>query len=369
MKRVKKQNLYVCIMNEKTINIQENKIYNGWSLSNTTTLIDWIIYSNLYVLLLETYANHVRNVLKVNTLWSLLISSVTSTISITQLTVSDVENPLLSFVIKSAIVLTSVLTSMITGYIKIEKMQEKMEFLDKTRDRWMRFMLELTSELQQGISLRQNAVELIKSKRIEFNKLCTKRIDIPPHIKTKVSKYLTKHKHHNLDINCINILSKCCINCYNRKNKKKQLIDETQRRLGIYYIIINIVSKQLLRMGEIFKTDIKTIIFDESSHLINYEIVKHDVYMVNENADINETIKRYSPMIRSRATSINSIINNVIPPLPPSSNESSSNESSSNESSSNESSSNESISRNQSTNNIKILSKPRHDNVTLKIDA
>ncbi len=354
MKRIKDYKLcsIMSIRVDMSNSINNEILHNEWTMTNTTTLIDWIIYSNLYILLIETYASHVRHVLKINTLWSLLISSITSTISITQFTITDTSNPMLSFFIKGAIVITSVLTSMITGYIKIEKMQEKMEFLNKTRDQWMKFMFDLTSELQQGENLRQNAVNVIRDKRNEFNKLCTKRINIPSHIKIKVSKYLTKNKHYDLDIKYINVISKCCITCYNRQHHKKLLIDETHRRLDIYYIVNDIIKKQLLRMGEIFKNDIKTIKFNERSHLIHYEIVKNDVYMMNENTDSDDVIKRYSPM----SVSSENIIIDEFPPLPPSSKSSAS-----------------SIDHNikdllpPTITDIKILSE-RHDNINLQID-
>jgi hypothetical protein len=217
----------------------------------------------------------------------------------------------------------------------------------------MKFMFDLTSELQQGENLRKNAVEIIADKRQEFNKLCTKRINIPSHVKISVSKYLTKSKHYDMDIKYINIISKCCITRYNRQHHKKKLIDETHRRLGIYYIVNNIIKKQLLRMGEIFKNDIKTIKFDESSHLIQYEIVKKNVYMINDNTDTDDAIKRYSP----RSVQSENIIIPEFPPLPPSSK-----------------SSETSIEPNVQEllqlppTDIKILSKPR-DNINLQIDS
>lgn len=99
---------------------QERRVKN-WNVVNTTTIIDWISSSNLNILLLDTYLLYLRSILRFNTLWSLVISSVTSTVSVTQFTISDISDPMLSFVIKVVIFVTSVMTSLITGYIKVEK--------------------------------------------------------------------------------------------------------------------------------------------------------------------------------------------------------------------------------------------------------
>ena len=104
------------IKNQKMIRKEK-----AWDITNTTTIVDWTNASNLYILLLDTYSLYLKRILRVNTLWSLLISSITSTISVTQFTINDTENPMLSLIIKSGIFLTSVITSLITGYIKVEK--------------------------------------------------------------------------------------------------------------------------------------------------------------------------------------------------------------------------------------------------------
>ena len=99
---------------------QDRRVRN-WNVVNTTTIIDWISSSNLNILLLDTYLLYLRSILRFNTLWSLVISSVTSTVSVTQFTISDISDPMLSFAIKIVIFITSVMTSLITGYIKVEK--------------------------------------------------------------------------------------------------------------------------------------------------------------------------------------------------------------------------------------------------------
>lgn len=61
----------------------QERIQKNWNVVNTTTIVDWISSSNLNILLLDNYLVELRTILQLNTLWSLLISSVTSTISVT----------------------------------------------------------------------------------------------------------------------------------------------------------------------------------------------------------------------------------------------------------------------------------------------
>lgn len=67
---------------EPFIDIRQRKEKN-WNVVNTSTIVDWISSSNLNILLLDNYLFELRTILQINTLWSLLISSITSTISVT----------------------------------------------------------------------------------------------------------------------------------------------------------------------------------------------------------------------------------------------------------------------------------------------
>ena len=58
---------------------------------------------------------------------------------------------------------------MITGYIKVEKIQEKIELLEEHKNKWLQFMFSLVSELQLGVEFRKNAWDIINTKKEEFN--------------------------------------------------------------------------------------------------------------------------------------------------------------------------------------------------------
>ena len=287
----------VYIDNQKSIRKQK-----AWDITNTTTIVDWTNASNLYILLLDTYSSYLKNILRVNTLWSLVISSMTSTIAVTQFTINDVEKPTLALIIKSAIFLTSVITSIITGYIKVEKIQEKIKYVDLTRQKWLHFMLQLSSELQVGAKLRKNAEDIIQTMRSEFNKLSSKRIEVPNNVQQYVSRYLTKRvrryrkkeipKNPDKKCHCSNFLCCCC------RSKEKRIIDKqhiefTQQNLSIYKMVTKLLEEELLLLAKIYNDTISRIEFDHLSDLFQYHIHTKDIDIIT---NTNEHVRICSPV-------------------------------------------------------------------------
>ena len=283
------------IVNEKKYRKQKQ-----WDIANTTTIIDWINTSNLYILLMDTYLSNLKRMLRVNTLWSLMISSITSTVSITQFTVSEVEYPSLTLMIKAVIFITSLLTSIITGYIKVEKIQEKIELIDTHRQKWMKFMTCLTNELQVSSKLRNNAEELISNNRAMFNELSFKRIEIPKNVEDQVSQFLTKRMKTLIDQKTERF-RKCTISCCLEKtfclsnNKHFRLFVElTKQQLSIYKMTHKLMKNELLLLGKTYNDIIRDITFKTDSDLFNYKITTKSVTIV-ENQKQNG-IQNYSPI-------------------------------------------------------------------------
>ena len=225
------------------INERNQRKEKMWTIANTTTIIDWINTANLYILLLDTYLKHLKRILRVNTLWSLLISSITSTISITQFTVHEQNYPELSFIIKLVIFITSIFTSVITGYIKVEKIQEKIELVTSHREKWMKFMTFFTNELQVSCKLRSNAEELIRTNRQRFNELSFKRIDMPKVIQEYVSSFITSRAKNNI-LKQYSSRIKCCTRRKERSERLREFIELTQQQLSTYIMTRKLLSNE-----------------------------------------------------------------------------------------------------------------------------
>ncbi|ADO67112.1 hypothetical protein crov079 [Cafeteria roenbergensis virus] len=270
-------------INQKDLINMNNKIIRDqllWNVSNTENIVRWISTCNLNILLLKTYLNNLKYILRVNTLWSLLISSVTSTISVTQFTISDITNPTLSLAIKIVIFVTSVFTSLITGYIKVEKIQETIEIVEDHKNQWSNLMFYLLSELQVSIDLRNRADHIIKKKREDFNNINSKNIIVPPNIREAVSKilvekrYLEYTKEKNL---CCNFSQCCRINQFHNFN-----VANTKRKLSLFVNINKILEKEILSLLIYYPDEIKRIIFDNESDMFKFAIHTTDFNVSRE---------------------------------------------------------------------------------------
>lgn len=262
--------------------LRENKL---WNVSNTENIVRWISTCNLKILLLNTYLKSLKQILRINTLWSLLISSITSTISVTQFTISDVTEPVLSLSIKIVIFITSVFTSLITGYIKVEKIQETIEIIEEHKNQWSNLMYSLLAEIQVPISLRKQADIILKEKREDFNNVNSKNINIPPNIREKVSKILVEKKYLEKTVNNPSwyILSNCCrINYIHSIN-----VANTKRKLSHFISINKILEKEILSLLIYYPNEITHIIFDNENDMFKFKIQTED-FKVNKDKIENE---------------------------------------------------------------------------------
>jgi len=245
-----------------------------WDVGNTVTIVDWISTSNLNILILDAYLLHLRKILNVNTLWSLVISSITSTISVTQFTINDATQPVLSFWIKVIIFISSIFTSLITGYIKVQKIQETIETLEEHKSKWMTFMYFLLSEIQVGINFRKSATDLINSKKEEFNNINSKQFMIPKTVRLKVSKFLTASaidSMKEIKTSCYQKFcewSLCCV----KDNFEIKTIKLTKKKLSLYYSINRELKKELLELLLYFPDIVEEINFNEDTDMFQYEI-------------------------------------------------------------------------------------------------
>ena len=256
----------------------------AWNVDNTENIVRWISSCNLNVILLNTYLNNLKTILRVNTLWSLLISSVTSTVSVTQFTISDISEPTLSLVIKIIIFVTSIFTSLITGYIKVEKIQETIETIEEHKNNWSTLMYSLLSELQVPIQLRNHAELIIKEKREEYNAVNSKFIIIPSYVREQVSKMLVEKRYleeTEKSPTCYQSwceISYCCkINRLHNNN-----IANTKRKLSLFFNINKILEKEILSLLIYYPNEIKQIIFDNESDILKFKILKEEFNVKKE---------------------------------------------------------------------------------------
>ena len=139
-------------------------------------------------------------------------------------------------------------------------------------------MYSLLSELQMPIYLRKDAIEIIKSKREEYNNINAKHINIPPKIREQVSKVLVKHKYiSEMQDNPTCYQSTCEISyCCKINRLHKTNIAKTKRKLSVFFNINKILRKEILSLLLCYPDEIKEIIFDYESDIFKFKIHKKD---------------------------------------------------------------------------------------------
>jgi len=161
-----------------------------WNINNLKTIVNWLNLASLYIVLLNHTIEHYNNTISMVTIWSLIISTLSSTVSLSQFSISDQEYPTTSLLLKIGFTVTSIITTLLTGYIKIARTKENLDEAIEYQGKWMIFATELSSQLQLPINIRNNATKIIINSKDQFKHLFHTRFFIPDIVKHKVSKIL-----------------------------------------------------------------------------------------------------------------------------------------------------------------------------------
>ena len=85
-----------------------------WNLGNSFTLLNWLNIASLYLLILDVQIIYYRNILNQITVVGLIFSTITSTVSLSQFSITDVTYPTLSLILKMGFSATSIFTTIAT---------------------------------------------------------------------------------------------------------------------------------------------------------------------------------------------------------------------------------------------------------------
>ena len=163
---------------------------DDWNINNLKTIVNWLNLSSLYIVLLNHTIEHYNHTISMVTIWSLIISTLSSTVSLSQFSVSDQAYPTTSLLLKIGFTVTSIITTLLTGYIKIARTKENLDEAIDYQNKWMIFATELSSQLQLPINIRNNATKIIINSKDQFKHLFHTRFFIPDKVKYSVSKLL-----------------------------------------------------------------------------------------------------------------------------------------------------------------------------------
>ena len=174
------------------LNELERNLGTDWNVSNILTLVEWLNIASLYILLLDKQISYYRKILNQITIYGLVVSTITSTVSLSQLSMSELEYPNLTMALKVAFSVTSIFTTITTGALKVMKIQENLETSLEYYKKWNNFAAEISGQLQIPIEIRKNALSIIIRLKSNFKELFTTRLPLTESVVSNASKLMNK---------------------------------------------------------------------------------------------------------------------------------------------------------------------------------
>lgn len=161
---------------------------SNWTLSNMSTLFDWITIAAHNIQILGHASKYYQSVIQTNLVVGLVLSTAAGTISTARFTTTFDTN--INMIFNGVFTFMTFATACVTGYIKIYQIQEKLEECIQLRQDWVTFGSAIASELQLPIELRHDALYVITKNKIKYLDLLKARPDVPDWCVSKAKKEL-----------------------------------------------------------------------------------------------------------------------------------------------------------------------------------
>ena len=156
----------------------------NWTLTNVTTLNEWILYAAFNIRCLELTISRNRSILRNQMILGLICSTLSGTLSVSQLNGNETSGTIINYIFCAL----SFMIALSTGAMKIYKIQEHLEEAITLKLDWTTFATSIASELQLPIELRRDALFMIKKYKDTYLDLVQSEVEIPDFIKKTVNK-------------------------------------------------------------------------------------------------------------------------------------------------------------------------------------
>ncbi len=176
----------------------------NWNQTNVLTLFEWITIAAYNIKCLELGTTHFRNIIRNNTILGLILSTLSGTLSVSQLGIQD-PGQVLSRTLNAVFVALSFSIAIFTGYLKIYQIQERLEQYIKAKQDWIAFSTGIASELQLPIALRRDALWIIIKNKNTYLDLLKVDLEFPKRIQDRARLEFGKHtvKGQNIDVSTL----------------------------------------------------------------------------------------------------------------------------------------------------------------------
>jgi len=231
-----------------------NNYERTWNKKNTITLLKWVMIGSYYINVLERSINQNRFLIRVNTIQSIILTTATGSIGVSQISSFFTKEIQISLTILFTFM--SFFLTLTNAFLKVFLIHENLEKYIQIKQEWTSFITTIFTELQLPIEERTSALTLIRDNKNMYLSLLNKDIEI--------SKLLAKDakKHIKNPI-------EAAIKDYNKKQIYDKVIEET---LNEYYLII---SNTGVSISDISNYTVKTEICDMAKR--NYIRKKPDI--------------------------------------------------------------------------------------------
>lgn len=164
-----------------------------WTYEHIRTLIYWMNIANINIFLLDASIQHYKKIVMQVMAFTFLFSSLSTTISLSQLGIDADKNPGLSNGIKYTFVVASTISTILVGYVKLFKLQEMMDADIEMHKDWLEFATKISGELQMPKRLRTPALKLLQNMKGSYIGLFCKRPFVPGMVRRYANQYFVNY--------------------------------------------------------------------------------------------------------------------------------------------------------------------------------
>jgi hypothetical protein len=177
-----------------------------WTYEHIRTLIYWMNIANINIFLLDASIQHYKKIVMQVMAFTFLFSSLSTTISLSQLGIDEDKYRTLSDGIKYTFIVASTISTLLVGYVKLFKLQEMMDADIEMHKDWLEFATKISGELQMPKRLRTPALKLLQDMKDSYIGLFCKRPFVPGMVKRYANRYFTNYSQNAAqERNCL-----CC---------------------------------------------------------------------------------------------------------------------------------------------------------------
>lgn len=204
-----------------------------WTYEHIRTLIYWMNIANINIFLLDASIQHYKKIVMQVMAFTFLFSSLSTTISLSQLGIDAQKNPGLADGIKYTFVVASTISTILVGYVKLFKLQEMMDADIEMHKDWLEFATKISGELQMPKRLRTPALKLLQDMKESYIGLFCKRPFVPGMVKRYANRYFMNYTQSAIE-------ERSCL-CCARHNYIK--------RTNIFFVFQDIMKNEIKRLA------------------------------------------------------------------------------------------------------------------------